>query len=97
MENNQLKSTRELLEEYKAEKGIRICPKATKEEQETFINFDPENGWSIYSTEPNMIREIVRENYLTSIQEVYYSGSGGTVITSLEGALYREPRFYSTK
>ncbi|MCZ4405885.1 hypothetical protein [Enterococcus lactis] len=96
MENNQ-KTVRELLEEYKAEKGIRICPKASKDEQETLINHDPENGWSIYSTEPNMIREIVRENYLTSIHEVYYTGKGATVISSIEGSLYREPSFYSVK
>ena len=97
MENNQ-KTVKELLEEYKERHGVRVCPKATKEEQETLISFDPITPeWSIYTTVPSMIREIVKENYLTSIYEVYYSGKGGTVITSLEGTLYREPRFYSTK
>ncbi|EGP4856865.1 hypothetical protein FNP20_002389 [Enterococcus faecium] len=97
MENNQ-KSVKELLEEYKERHGVRVCPKATKEEAETIINFDPiTQEWSIYTTVPSMIREIVKENYLTSIYEVYYSGKGGTVITSLEGTLYREPSLYSTK
>lgn len=86
MENNQ-KTVKELLEEYKERHGVRVCPKATKEEQETLINHDPENGWSIYSTEPNMIKEIVKENYLTSVVEVYYSGKAGTVITFLWKAL----------
>lgn len=97
MENNQ-KSVKELLEEYKERHGVRVCPKATKEEAETIINFDPiTQEWSIYTTVPSMIREIVKENYLTSIYEVYYSGKGGTGITSLEGTLYREPSLYSTK
>ncbi|HIB1799049.1 TPA: hypothetical protein ACWWAQ_001860 [Enterococcus faecium] len=98
MENNQVKSVKDLLLEYKERHGVRTCPKASKEEQETLISFDPiTQEWSIYTTVPSMIREIVKENYLTSIHEVYYSGKGGTVITSLEGTLYREPSLYSTK
>lgn len=97
MENNQ-KTVKELLEEYKAEKGVRTGPKASKEEAETIINFDPiTQEWSIYTTVPSMIKEIVKGNYLTSVHEVYYTGKGATVISSIEGNLYREPRFYSTK
>ena len=91
-----LKTVKKLLEEYKASEGVKVCPKALPEEQETIINHDPDSSlWSIYTTEPEVIKEAVRESYLTEIIEVYYSGKSGTVITSLEGVLLRAPSLYS--
>lgn len=90
-------TTEELLDEYARSEGVKVCPKALPEERETIINHDPETGvWSIYTTEPGVIKEILRESYLTGIIEVYYSGKRGTVITSLEGVLLRAPSLYST-
>ncbi|EPE2437884.1 hypothetical protein ACSHAM_002578 [Enterococcus faecium] len=97
MENNQVKSVKELLEEYKAEKGVKLCPKATKEEQETLISFDQlSQEWSIYTTIPTTISKIVRENLITGIMEVYYTTKAGTTISSLEGTLLKAPTLFST-
>ncbi|MDT2665539.1 MULTISPECIES: hypothetical protein [Bacteria] len=97
MENNQVKSVKELLEEYKAEKGVKLCPKATKEEQETLISFDPiTQEWSIYTTVPTTISKIVRENLITEIMEVYYTTKTGKTISSLEGKLLKAPTLFST-
>lgn len=95
MENNQ-KTVKELLEEYKAEKGVKICPRASQEEAETIINYDPiTEKWYVYSTILPTISKIVRENLITEIVDVYYIAKDGKRISSIEGVLLKAPSMFS--
>lgn len=92
------KTVKELLEEYKASEGVKVCPKALPEEQETIINHDYETGaWSVYTVEPSLISKIIRENLLTSVIDVYYVNGDGETVTSLEGTLLKAPSMFSTQ